>query len=72
MSTGGRERKPLVEGECGRGVPLSIAPLIGKLIRIQGIAVGSRERFEAMNRAIAVFLQSNYKYLTVSKGATAG
>jgi len=28
--------------------------IIGPMIRIQGIAVGSRARFEAMNRAIAL------------------
>ena len=27
--------------------------MIGPMVRVQGIAVGSRERFEAMNRAIA-------------------
>ena len=36
----------------GFETPLNVVPLIERLIRIQGIAVGSRERFEAMNRAI--------------------
>lgn len=31
---------------------LPIVPLIEGILRIQGIAVGSRERFEAMARAI--------------------
>jgi NADPH:quinone reductase-like Zn-dependent oxidoreductase len=31
---------------------ISIAPLIQSMLRIQGIAVGSREQFESMNRAI--------------------
>lgn len=31
---------------------LPIVPLIEKIVRIQGIAVGARDRFEAMNRAI--------------------
>ncbi len=32
---------------------VSIRQLIGPMVRVQGIAVGSRARFEAMNRAIA-------------------
>ena len=32
---------------------LPLVPLIESILRIQGIAVGSREQFEAMNRAIA-------------------
>jgi NADPH:quinone reductase-like Zn-dependent oxidoreductase len=31
---------------------LDIRQLIGPMLRVQGIAVGSRRRFEAMNRAI--------------------
>ena len=38
----------------GFETPLNVGPLIGQLIRIQGIAVGARDRFEAMNRAIEV------------------
>lgn len=37
----------------GQDATLSIRTLIGPMARIQGIAVGSRARFEAMNRAIA-------------------
>ena len=32
---------------------VDIRQLIGPMVRIQGIAVGSRTRFEAMNRAIS-------------------
>jgi NADPH:quinone reductase-like Zn-dependent oxidoreductase len=38
---------------AGYKAEISIRALIGPMIRIQGIAVGSRARFEAMNRAIA-------------------
>ena len=37
----------------GYQTSLDIRQLIGPMVRIQGIAVGSRTRFEAMNRAIA-------------------
>jgi NADPH:quinone reductase-like Zn-dependent oxidoreductase len=37
----------------GYEAALPVRALIGPMVRIQGIAVGSRERFEAMNRAIA-------------------
>jgi D-arabinose 1-dehydrogenase-like Zn-dependent alcohol dehydrogenase len=33
--------------------PLPIAPILHRQVRIQGIYVGSRANFEAMNRAIA-------------------
>jgi NADPH:quinone reductase-like Zn-dependent oxidoreductase len=39
---------------AGHEAPLSLPAVIGPMIRIQGIAVGSRERFEAMNRAITL------------------
>ena len=32
---------------------LDVRQLLGPMVRLQGIAVGSRSRFEAMNRAIA-------------------
>jgi NADPH:quinone reductase-like Zn-dependent oxidoreductase len=37
---------------AGREATIPIRSLIGPMIRVQGIAVGSRARFEAMNRAI--------------------
>jgi NADPH:quinone reductase-like Zn-dependent oxidoreductase len=37
----------------GYQAAIDIRQLIGPMVRIQGIAVGSRTRFEAMNRAIA-------------------
>ena len=38
---------------CGRLVTaLDVRRLIGPMVRLQGIAVGSRSGFEAMNRAI--------------------
>jgi NADPH:quinone reductase-like Zn-dependent oxidoreductase len=37
----------------GFEAPLDVRQLIGPMVRVQGIAVGSRTRFEAMNRAIA-------------------
>ena len=37
----------------GYQTSLDIRQLIGPMVRIQGIAVGSRTQFEAMNRAIA-------------------
>jgi NADPH:quinone reductase-like Zn-dependent oxidoreductase len=37
---------------AGRDAMVPIRSLIGPMIRVQGIAVGSRTRFEAMNRAI--------------------
>ena len=43
-----------VIGFVGGGqAEISVRTLIGPMIRVQGIAVGSRARFEAMNRAIA-------------------
>jgi NADPH:quinone reductase-like Zn-dependent oxidoreductase len=38
---------------AGGGGQLSLFPVLMKNVRIQGIFVGSREMFEAMNRAIA-------------------
>ena len=38
---------------AGYKAEISIRALLGPMIRVQGIAVGSRARFEAMNRAIA-------------------
>jgi NADPH:quinone reductase-like Zn-dependent oxidoreductase len=37
----------------GTEAAIQVRTLIGPMVRIQGIAVGSRARFEAMNRAIA-------------------
>ena len=37
----------------GYQASVDIRQLIGPMVRVQGIAVGSRTRFEAMNRAIA-------------------
>jgi NADPH:quinone reductase-like Zn-dependent oxidoreductase len=37
----------------GHEATLSIPQLFGPMVRIQGIAIGSRARFEAMNRAIS-------------------
>ena len=39
---------------AGFEATLPLRQLIGPMVRIQGIAVGSRARFEAMNRAIAL------------------
>ena len=38
---------------AGYKAEIPIRALIGPMVRVQGIAVGSRARFEAMNRAIA-------------------
>ena len=38
---------------AGYKAEIPIRALLGPMIRVQGIAVGSRARFEAMNRAIA-------------------
>lgn len=38
----------------GYAAKLDVRQLLGPMIRVQGIAVGSRNRFEAMNRAIKV------------------
>ena len=38
---------------AGYEATIPLRGLIGPLVRVQGIAVGSRARFEAMNRAIA-------------------
>ena len=37
---------------AGMEATLPLRAVIGPMVRIQGIAVGSRARFEAMNRAI--------------------
>ncbi len=37
---------------AGQQAEIAVRSLIGPMIRVQGIAVGSRARFEAMNRAI--------------------
>lgn len=39
---------------AGYEATINIRQLIGPMVRVQGIAVGSRARFEAMNRAIAL------------------
>lgn len=39
---------------AGYEATIQLRQLIGPVVRVQGIAVGSRARFEAMNRAIAV------------------
>lgn len=39
---------------AGYQAEIALRAVIGPMIRVQGIAVGSRARFEAMNRAIAV------------------
>jgi NADPH:quinone reductase-like Zn-dependent oxidoreductase len=39
---------------AGYKAEIPIRALLGPMIRVQGIAVGSRARFEAMNRAIAL------------------
>jgi NADPH:quinone reductase-like Zn-dependent oxidoreductase len=39
---------------AGHEATISLRQLFGPMVRVQGIAVGSRARFEAMNRAIAV------------------
>ena len=39
---------------AGLKAEIPLRAIIGPMIRIQGIAVGSRARFEAMNRAIAL------------------
>jgi len=38
----------------GTNTPVNPMPILGKQIQVQGIFVGSREMFEAMNRAIAL------------------
>lgn len=38
---------------AGTEATIDLRSMIGPMVRVQGIAVGSRERFEAMNRAIA-------------------
>lgn len=39
---------------AGPEAPLNIRPILMRSVRVQGIFVGSREGFEAMNRALAV------------------
>jgi NADPH:quinone reductase-like Zn-dependent oxidoreductase len=39
---------------AGTEATIDLRSMIGPMVRVQGIAVGSRERFEAMNRAIAL------------------
>jgi NADPH:quinone reductase-like Zn-dependent oxidoreductase len=39
---------------AGTEATIDLRTMIGPMVRVQGIAVGSRERFEAMNRAIAL------------------
>jgi NADPH:quinone reductase-like Zn-dependent oxidoreductase len=39
---------------AGDEARLSLRAVIGPMVRIQGIAIGSRERFEAMNRAVTL------------------
>jgi NADPH:quinone reductase-like Zn-dependent oxidoreductase len=38
---------------AGTEATIDLRSMIGPMVRVQGIAVGSRERFETMNRAIA-------------------
>ena len=38
---------------AGYEATIPVRALLGPMLRVQGIAVGSRARFEAMNRAIA-------------------
>jgi NADPH:quinone reductase-like Zn-dependent oxidoreductase len=38
---------------AGQNATIPVRALLGPMLRVQGIAVGSRARFEAMNRAIA-------------------
>ncbi len=39
---------------AGTSVDLNLAPILMQNIRVQGVIVGSRETFEAMNRAVAL------------------
>ena len=39
---------------AGYNAQISLRAMIGPMVRVQGIAVGSRARFEAMNRALAL------------------
>ena len=39
---------------AGRSTELSVIPILMKQVRVQGVMVGHREGFEAMNRAIAL------------------
>lgn len=39
---------------AGHEATIPVRAMIGPMVRVQGIAVGSRERFEAMNRAITL------------------
>jgi NADPH:quinone reductase-like Zn-dependent oxidoreductase len=47
-------RVSLIGVLAGGGGQLSLLPVLMKNVRVQGIFVGSREMFEAMNRAIAL------------------
>jgi NADPH:quinone reductase-like Zn-dependent oxidoreductase len=51
VSTGGTVAQIGVLSQSDQ--PLSIAPILHRQIRLQGVYVGSRAHFEAMNRAIA-------------------
>jgi NADPH:quinone reductase-like Zn-dependent oxidoreductase len=46
-------RVSLIGVLAGGGGSMSLLPILMKAVRVQGIFVGSREMFEAMNRAIA-------------------
>jgi NADPH:quinone reductase-like Zn-dependent oxidoreductase len=39
---------------AGNTASLNLAPILMQNIRVQGVIVGSRETFEAMNRAVAL------------------
>ena len=41
-------------GDLSGGGSFNLVPILMKNVRVQGIFVGSREMFEAMNRAIAL------------------
>jgi NADPH:quinone reductase-like Zn-dependent oxidoreductase len=46
-------RITLIGNVAGNAADLNIVPIFMKQVRVQGMLVGSREGFEAMNRAIA-------------------
>ncbi|MHC4429219.1 MAG: zinc-binding dehydrogenase, partial [Planctomycetota bacterium] len=47
-------RISLIGNLAGARTEINLIPLFMRQIRVQGILVGSRDNFEAMNRAIAV------------------
>ena len=57
---------------AGYKAEIALRAVIGPMIRVQGIAVGSRARFEAMNRAIAQHKLRPVVYIALPAGKGSG